>query len=78
MYETLTTWDNLLQAYRQASKGKRGKPNVAAFDHRLEDNVLRLQAELRAQSYRPGGYVSFLIQRVGVNIKCLMEPAPEL
>lgn len=61
MFAQLTSWDNLLLAYGKASKGKRGKPNVAAFDHRLEDNLFALQSELRRGVYRPGEYVSFLI-----------------
>ncbi|MFQ5614651.1 MAG: reverse transcriptase domain-containing protein, partial [Anaerolineae bacterium] len=61
MYAQLCTWDNLLLAYRKASKGKRGKPSVAAFEHRLEDNLLQLQAELRTHTYRPESYVSFYI-----------------
>ena len=44
MYRYLTSWSNLLLAYHKASKGKRGHPNVAAFEYRLEDNLLHLQA----------------------------------
>jgi len=61
MYRTLTSWDNLLLAYRKAAKGKRGGANVAEFEHRLEDNLFKLQAELRDFSYRPGPYASFHI-----------------
>ena len=61
MFAQLTSWDNLLLAYRKASKGKRGHANVAAFEHRLEDNLLTLQTELRTQQYRPGSYVHFII-----------------
>lgn len=61
MYTQLTSWDNLLLAYRKASKGKRGQPNVAAFEHCLEENLLQLQAKLRAQTYQPGPYNSFYI-----------------
>lgn len=61
LYRDLCSWDNLLLAYHRASKGKRGQPNVAAFEHRLEDHLLDLQAELRAQTYRPGLYNSFYI-----------------
>src|SRR5690606_21975580 len=61
MYTELISWDNLLLAYHKAARGKRGQGNVARFEHRLEDNLLALQAELRDQSYRPGGYVSFTI-----------------
>jgi len=61
MFAQLCAWDNLLAAYRLASRGKRGQPNVAAFERRLEDNLLALQAELRTQTYTPGGYASFFI-----------------
>ena len=45
MFAELASWENLLLAYRKASRGKRGKANVAAFEHRLEDNLLALQEE---------------------------------
>jgi RNA-directed DNA polymerase len=61
MYRQLCAWDNLLLAYRRASKGKRGQPTVASFEHRLEDNLTTLQAELRTRTYRPGPYASFYI-----------------
>jgi hypothetical protein len=61
MFTQLASWDNLLLAYRQASKGKRGQPNVAAFERKLEDNLLWLQAGLRDGTYRPGRYYSFFI-----------------
>lgn len=61
MYQQLNSWDNLLLAYRKAARGKRGHPNVAAFEYRLEDNLLELQNELQAFTYRPGSYASFYI-----------------
>lgn len=61
MYPQLYSWDNLLLAYHKAAKGKRGQPNVAAFEYRLEDNLLQLQRELLAKTYRPGEYHSFYI-----------------
>lgn len=61
MYQELCSWENLLLAYRKASKGKRGNPNVAAFEFRLEDNLLQLQRELQDQTYIPGAYHSFYI-----------------
>ncbi|MCP4424855.1 MAG: RNA-dependent DNA polymerase, partial [Chloroflexi bacterium] len=61
MFAELTSWDNLLLAYRKAAKGKRGKANVALFEHRLEDNLLDLQTKLRDKSYQPGRYVNFVI-----------------
>ena len=61
MYDRLCSWDNLLSAYRLAGKGKRGHANVAAFEHRLEENLLGLQKELVCHTYRPGPYVNFYI-----------------
>ncbi len=61
MFAQLTSWDNLLLAYRKAARGKRGHPNVALFEYRLEDNLLALQSELRARRYLPGAYASFYI-----------------
>jgi len=61
MFTQLTSWENLLLATRKASRGKRGKANVATYEHNLEENLLELQTELRRGSYQPGGYVSFVI-----------------
>ena len=61
MYAQLVSWDNLYLAYRKASRGKRGRPAVAQFEYRLEDNLIQLQRELAAQTYRPGPYHSFYI-----------------
>jgi hypothetical protein len=61
MYSQLTSWDNLLLAYHKAAKNKRGQPNVAAFEHRLEENLLQLQIELASFTYCPGPYHSFAI-----------------
>jgi retron-type reverse transcriptase len=57
----LHDWDNLYLAYRKASKGKRGLPDVAEFEYCLEKNLLQLQHELQDQSYQPGKYHSFYI-----------------
>ncbi len=62
MFDTLTAWDNLLLAYDNAARGKRGHANVATFEHRLEDNLLALQADLRDETYQPGGYATFIIR----------------
>ena len=62
MYAQIASWDNLLLAYHRAAQGKRGQPNVAAFEHRLEDNLHQLRAELLDHTYRPGPYTSFFIR----------------
>jgi retron-type reverse transcriptase len=60
--ERVSAWDNLLLAWQKASRGKRGKSGVAAFEHRLADRLLVLQDALRDSTWRPGGYVHFLIR----------------
>ena len=60
-YAEVTTWENLYRAYRKAAKGKRGRGPAAAFEYRLEDNLIWLQDELRSEGYRPGSYVNFYI-----------------
>ena len=62
LYRQIVTFENTFTAYRKAAKGKRGLPNVARFEFDLEANLLRLQAELQAHTYRPGAYYSFHIR----------------
>ncbi len=61
VFEQLTSWNNLLSAFRKAARGKRRVPAVAAFEHRLEDHLLELQAALRSKTYRPRSYTSFRV-----------------
>ncbi len=61
LFQRITSFPNLLYAARLASRGKRFRPNVAAFSLNLEDELHRLQQELIARSYRPGPYRTFVI-----------------
>lgn len=61
MYEELCSWNSLLEAYRRAAKGKRGKPCVAAFAYRLEENLWDLRKLLLSETYCPQPYVSFYV-----------------
>ena len=61
IFDAITDWDNLLRAARLAARGKRRKRSAAAFEHQLADQLIELQSELRTKTYRPGGYVHFLI-----------------
>ena len=60
-YAQILAWDNLLLAWQNASRGKRGKNEVARFELRLGDELIGLQRELADKSYAPGRYVSFHI-----------------
>jgi retron-type reverse transcriptase len=59
LWGEITSFANLLLAFRKASLGKRRKATVAAFEYHLEENLFQLQEELRSGAYRPGPYSSF-------------------
>ncbi len=58
-FEALCDWGNLQRAYARAAAGKRGRPAVAAFDHRMADHLVHLRDELRAGRYSPQPYTQF-------------------
>lgn len=59
--EHVCAWENLQDAWRQAARGKRAKPGVAAFEHQVADRLLDLRERLVAGTWQPGGYVHFTI-----------------
>lgn len=61
LWPQVISFENLLLAFRKARKGKRARADVAQFDLNLEKELLRLQAELKARTYRPGAYRLFTI-----------------
>ena len=61
LFTHICSFENLYRAYRQARKGKRGVPGVAAFEYDQERQLLRLQDELTSESWQPGEYRSFYI-----------------
>jgi len=60
-FEQVCQWANLLRAYRQAARAKRGRADVALFEYRLEDNLVALRDALVSGTYEPGVYRSFVI-----------------
>lgn len=61
LWADITAFENLWQAAKQAQRGKRFRPNVLAFNHEIEKNLLILQAELQTHTYQPGDYRTFEI-----------------
>ncbi|MFN8483789.1 MAG: reverse transcriptase domain-containing protein [Anaerolineae bacterium] len=61
LYPTLCSFENLYLGWRKARRGKRGQPEVATFEMRVERNLFQLQEELQSGRYRPGRYHSFYI-----------------
>ena len=62
LYPQVTQFENMLDAYRKAARGKRSQPQVAAFEFEREHNLLQLQRELIDKTYTPGAYYSFVIR----------------
>jgi hypothetical protein len=62
LYPRLTSFASLHQASQKARLGKRQRPDVLAFQANLEEELLRLQEELRSFTYQPGPYHQFKIR----------------
>ena len=61
LFERSATFDNLLLAAKKALRGKKDRLPVAEFYFHLETELLRLEEELKAGTYAPGPYHSFMI-----------------
>jgi RNA-directed DNA polymerase len=62
LFPQIARFENLHAAWEAARRGKRRRPDVAAFERHLESNLLSLERQLHAGSYRPGRYRSFYIR----------------
>jgi retron-type reverse transcriptase len=63
LYDTVYHPLNLWAAYKQAARGKRYRPAAARFEYDLEENLIELEQALREETYQPGGYQSFYVQK---------------
>ncbi|MDX2216517.1 MAG: RNA-directed DNA polymerase [Oculatellaceae cyanobacterium bins.114] len=63
LWHQVIDFSNLLQAARNAQKGKRFRDNVLAFNHNLEAELIQLQLELETKTYIPGSYKTFQIRK---------------
>jgi len=61
LYPQVLAFENLLQAAKQAQKGKRWRADVMRFNDNLEGELFQLQHELETQTYQPGRYHTFEI-----------------
>jgi len=61
LFEKIVSFENLLLAAKQAQRGKRMKIDVAKFNFGLEGELLRIQDELKARTYKPGNYRHFYV-----------------
>lgn len=61
LWREITSFENLLLAFRKAARGKRSTRAVALFEFNLEEKLIDLRADLLDGSYAPAGYTSFLV-----------------
>ena len=54
-------FENLYNAYLKARKGKNNSAEVLKFSYNLENELLKLQWELKNQTYKTGEYKHFII-----------------
>lgn len=62
LYPRIVDWENLMEAWRKARRGKRYTVAAAAFERDLDVELLRIQRDLVEETYRPGAYRSFTIR----------------
>jgi len=61
LYDHICSFENIYLAYRKARRGKRASVSTADFEYNQEEELLRLRAELSAQTWQPGPYRTFYI-----------------
>jgi RNA-directed DNA polymerase len=60
-YENIIAPENLLAAWREFLRGKRGRDDVMVFERHLANNIFALHRDLSAQTYAHGPYQAFSI-----------------
>lgn len=61
LFEKVCSFENLHLAYLKARKCKRYRDEILKFSYNLEENLLRLENELRFQTYQHGSYREFIV-----------------
>ncbi len=61
LFENIVHPENLFWAWDSFKQGKRNKKDVRLFEFNLEENIFKLQRDLKNKTYRHGNYHSFTI-----------------
>ena len=61
-FRDLISVDNLLYAWKEFSRGKKSKKDVAHFELNLEDNIFQLHERLSAGTWESDPYTAFYVQ----------------
>lgn len=59
LWPAVVEWDNLIEAYRKARKGKRYKPDVLRFAQRWDEELIDLHNRLVWDMWQPSPFVRF-------------------
>lgn len=70
LYERIHDWDNLLRAFHNASRGKRSRSDVVLYARDLDENLLRLQRQLRERNVAVGDYRYFTVYEPKERLIC--------
>jgi len=62
IYPTLITKQNIFRGYKEFLKGKKTKADVVRFGEDKENNLKKLQEELKNKIYQPAGYTQFYVK----------------
>ena len=62
VFDQIASFPSLLAAAQRAAKGKRERPDAAAFMFHLETELIRLSDALYAGTWRPGGYRKVVVR----------------
>ncbi len=62
LFDAIASFKNLLAASYESRRRKRLRPDVVAFHHDLESNLLDLRHQLLGRTYRPGPHRTFYIR----------------
>ncbi len=73
LFERVCAFDNLILAAQKAMRGKKNKPNIAAFDFNLEYELIRLQAELNSGAYQMRPYRCFYVYDPKIRYICAAD-----
>lgn len=60
-YEEIYSFDNLYKSYLKVRKNKRYKREILEFSFYLEENLIKIQKELKEETYTHGGYRKFIV-----------------
>lgn len=73
LIEKIADWDNLYEAFRKASRGKRRKAEVKRYAEKLDDNLRELRRQILSGKVQVGAYRHFTIYEPKERIICAAE-----